>query len=168
MHCKKNGPFIGSFLRHVWPRSSTLPINWSGPKRQRQWIEFLGICHVPGTAVVISFFSFSVLYPLNAITGVVIWFQGGIAEAGKGFLIGSSPSTEESSGDSLQLLQPATVGLWAQKRIQKGIMPFREFGTLLTLLTWPSGGRLFFPPWLQNTALTFRDVLRFKEDHGFW
>jgi hypothetical protein len=36
------------------------------------------------------------LYPLNSIPGMVRRFQGGIADAGKGFLIGSSPSVEKA------------------------------------------------------------------------
>lgn len=45
------------------------------------------------------FFSFLLhflLYPLNAITGMAMWFPGGIADAGRAFLIGSSPSTEKT------------------------------------------------------------------------
>lgn len=36
----------------------------------------------------------SVLHPLNAITGKAVWFPESIA-AGRGSLIGSSPSTEK-------------------------------------------------------------------------
>lgn len=45
------------------------------------------------------FFSFLLhflFYPLNAITGMAVWFPGGIADAGRAFLIGSSPSTEKA------------------------------------------------------------------------